>query len=75
MVLFGSNLGNGNNHDNRNLPVLAAGGPLRHAGHLAFDRQRNVPLSNLFVTLLRGLGIETDRFASSTGPLKGLELA
>jgi hypothetical protein len=75
MVLFGSNLGNGNNHDNRNLPVLVAGGALRHAGHLAFDRQRNVPLANLFVTLLRGLGIEAERFASSTGALKGLEPA
>lgn len=71
-VLFGSNLGNGNNHDNRNLPVLVAGGGFRHAGHLAFDKQRNTPLANLYVTLLRRLGIETDRFASSTGPLKGL---
>jgi hypothetical protein len=74
MVLYGSNLGNGNNHDNRNLPVLLAGGAFRHAGHLAFDRQKNIPLANLYVSMLRRLGLEVDRFASGTGPVKGLDL-
>lgn len=73
MVLYGSNLGNGNNHDNKNLPILLAGGGFAHPGHLAFDRQRNAPLANLFVSMLRRLGIAADRFASGTGPLKGLE--
>jgi len=73
MVLYGSNLGNGNNHDNKNMPILLAGGGFKHAGHLAFDRQRNAPLPNLFVSMLQRLGIETDRFASSTGTLSGFE--
>lgn len=73
-VLYGSNLGNGNNHDTKNMPVLLAGGGFRHAGHLAFDRQKNYPLPNLFVSILQRLGLETDRFASSTGTMKGLEL-
>jgi len=73
MVLYGSNLGNGNNHDNKNLPILLAGGGFKHAGHLAFDRQRNAPLPNLFVSMLQRLGIETDRFASSTGTLTGFD--
>ena len=37
-VLYGSNLGNGNNHDTKNLPVLLAGGGFKHGQHLAFDR-------------------------------------
>ncbi len=73
-VLYGSNLGNGNNHDTKNMPMLLAGGGFRHAGHLAFDRQKNHPLPNLFVSILQRLGLETDRFASSTGTMKGLEL-
>ncbi|MCO6454843.1 MAG: DUF1552 domain-containing protein [Pirellulaceae bacterium] len=72
MVLFGSDLGNGSSHDNRNLPVILAGGGFRHGQHLAFDRQNNYPLPNLFVSMLQQLGLEVDRFASSTGTMTGL---
>ena len=65
-VLFGSNLGNANAHDTLNLPILVAGGRFRHGQHLAFDSKNNVPLSNLFVSLLQGMGIETDKFGTST---------
>ena len=75
MVLFGSNLGNGNSHDTRNLPILLAGGGFKHGQHLAFDRGQNYPLPNLFVSMLQRLGLETDRFASSTGTMRGLESA
>jgi hypothetical protein len=73
MVLYGTPMGNANSHANTNLPVLLAGGGFRHAGHLAFDRQRNYPLPNLFVSMLQRLGIDTDRFATSTGTMRGLE--
>ncbi len=72
MVLYGSNLGNANSHDTSNLPILLAGGGFRHGQHLAFDPKSNAPLANLFVTLLQRLGLEVDRFASSTGSLAGL---
>lgn len=74
MVLYGSNLGDANAHSTSNMPTLLAGGPFRHQSHLAFDRERNYPLPNLFVSMLQGMGIEADRFASSTGRLTGLEL-
>jgi len=73
-VLYGSNLGNGNNHDTKNLPVLLAGGGFKHGQHLAFDRKNNYPLSNLYVSILQRLGLEAGKFASSTGTMKGLEL-
>lgn len=73
MVLYGSCMGNANAHSNTNLPILLAGGGFRHAGHLAFDPADHPPLANLYVTMLQRLGIDTDRFASSTGTLRGLE--
>lgn len=74
MVLYGTCMGNANSHDNTNLPVLLAGGGFKHAGHLAFDKDRNYPLPNLYVSMLQRLGIETDRFATSTGTMRGLEM-
>ena len=65
MVLFGSNLGNASSHDNRNLPVLLAGGRFQHGHHVAYDPQQPPPLSNLFVQLLQRLGVERDGFGSS----------
>jgi hypothetical protein len=73
MVFFGSNLGNASSHSTRNLPVLLAGGGLKHGQHLAFDPNNPPPLCNLFVTMLQRLGIEADQFGSSTGTLMGLD--
>ena len=72
MLLFGSNMGNANTHTNTNLPILLAGGGFKHGQHLAFDRERNSPLSNLYVSMLQNMGIATDQFGSSTGRLNGL---
>ena len=71
-VLLTSNLGNASNHDNRNMPVLFAGGPFQHGQHLAFDQRNNYPLPNLFVSVLQANGLEIDRFATSTGTMDGL---
>ena len=75
MILYGSNLGNANTHVTTNLPVLLAGGGFKHGRHLAFDTQHNYPLPNLFVSVLQRMGLETDRFATSTGTMRGLECA
>lgn len=69
MVLFGSNLGNANSHDWRNLPVIMAGGRFNHGRHVELDRANNTPLSNLFVTMMQQMRLETDQFGSSTGTL------
>jgi hypothetical protein len=72
MVLFGSNMGDANTHDNTNLPILLAGGGFKHGQHLAFRRDQNTPLCNLYVSMLRKMGVDADAFGSSTGPLVGL---
>jgi hypothetical protein len=77
MVLYGSNFGDASAHINTNQPTILAGGGFRHGQHLAFDTAptNNTPLSNVFVSMLQRMGIEQDRFASSTGRIHGLEMA
>ena len=76
VVLFGSGMGYGGTHSNRNLPIMVAGGGFKHLGH--FDAQSasgsNMPLCNLYVTLMQRFGIERDKFNTSTGTF-GLEWA
>lgn len=75
MILYGSNMGDANTHDNSNLPILLAGGGFQHGQHLAFKYDDNTPLSNLFVTMLQRMGVEADAFGSSAGTLTGLHTA
>ena len=56
------------------MPTLLAGRGFKHSGHLSFDRKQNYPLPNLSVSMLQRMGIEADRFPSSTGTLSGLQM-
>lgn len=72
-VFFSSNLGAGSTHSTQNLPVLLDGEGFKHGQHLAFDPKSPPPLCNLYVSMLQRLGVEKDKFGSSTGTLTGLE--
>ena len=76
MVLYGSNFGDANQHTCFNQPILFAGGGFKHGQHLGFDREhnRNYPLTNLLLSMLHRMGIEQDKFSSSTGTMRGLEM-
>ena len=74
MVLYGSNLGDANAHVCTNMPVILAGGGFKHGQALKFNKERNYPLPNLFVSMLQRMGIEEERFASSTSTMRGLEM-
>ena len=69
VVLFGSGMGYGGTHSNRNLPILVAGGSFKHLGHVdtRYASGTNMPLCNLYLTLMQRFGIEQDRFNTSTG--------
>tara|TARA_R110002049_G_scaffold4601_5_gene32113 strand:- start:164390 stop:165658 length:1269 start_codon:yes stop_codon:yes gene_type:complete len=69
IVLFGSGMGYGGTHSNRDLPIMVAGGGFKHLGHVdARDNSgKNMPLCNLYVTLMQRFGIERDKFNTSTG--------
>ena len=73
-IVFGSNLGNASSHDWHNLPIIVAGGGYRHGSYVAHDSKNNTPFANLFVPLARRMGLEIDRFGSSTNDnVRGLE--
>jgi hypothetical protein len=65
VVLYGSS--NSTTHDNNNYPLILAGGGelgLKHGQFLKFSDQ--IPMSNLFVTMLNSVGSKCDGFADST---------
>ena len=68
-ILFGSNLGNANAHHARNLPIFLAGGGFKHGRYVTHKTADNTPLSNLFVTMINGMGLEADSFGQSTSAL------
>jgi hypothetical protein len=72
MVLYACELRDGNGHITRNLPIVLAGraGGLRPGNHLKLPA--NTPLANLHLTLAQRMGIETDRFNTSAGPITEL---
>jgi hypothetical protein len=73
MILCGSGLRDGNQHNPHNVPILLAGrggGALATGRHLVYGS--DTPLCNVYVSMLNAMGVKTDRFSDSTGPLAGL---
>jgi hypothetical protein len=68
-IVFGSNLGNANSHDSKNLPIFLAGGRYDHGRYVDLRKDHDQPLCNLFVRLLHDCEIEMDAFGQSNGPL------
>ena len=68
VVLYGSS--NSNTHNNRNYPLVVAGGNKIGFKHGHFHKfGEDVPLSNLFVTMMNRLGMPTTSFVDSTGEM------
>lgn len=76
LVVIGSGMGNASNHSNRDLPVLLAGGGLKHQGHLVCpaEERKRIQLSNLWLSTLQWFGVERERFGRSTGTFSAMEL-
>jgi hypothetical protein len=74
-ILYGTCMGSANSHSNVNLPVLLAGGGFKHGQHLAFDKVNNHPLTNLHVSMLQRLGLQTGEFSTGKTTMRGLEMA
>jgi len=71
MVLYGSSMSNGNQHDHDPLPIVLAGGAsgqLNGGRHLTYAP--HTPMSNLLLSMLDKLGIQADRHGDSTGKLE-----
>ena len=74
LILYGSNMGNSNQHTHYDVPHILVGGAagkLRGGRHLAYP-SKTVPTGNLMLSILDMFGIERDAFGDSTGRLAGL---
>jgi hypothetical protein len=70
LILYGSCMSNGSEHDPTNLPLalLGGAGDTRMGGrHLAFPEQP--PVTNLFLAMLDRVGVPLHNFSDSTGKL------
>jgi hypothetical protein len=73
LLLYGSGMGNPNQHDHDNLPIVVAGGAagkMRGGRHIRYERP--TPLANLHLTLLDKVGVRLDSFGDSRGKLDEL---
>jgi hypothetical protein len=71
VVLYGSSMSNGNQHDHDPLPIVVAGGAsgqFKGGGHTAFPA--HTPMSNLMLALFDKLGVHQDSFGDSSTKLK-----
>lgn len=78
MLMFGSNMFDGDLHDGRNLPLVLAGGgggTLRGGRVLDFGEksEEQQRMCNLHLALARRMGVRIDKFGDSLGPLPGLD--
>jgi len=74
LVLYGSNMGNSNQHVHYDVPHILVGGlngKLKGGRHIAYP-QKTVPTGNLLLTLLDMYGIHQDSIGDSTGKLVNL---
>ncbi|HEU0120541.1 MAG TPA: DUF1552 domain-containing protein [Bryobacteraceae bacterium] len=73
MVVFASALSDGNSHNPHRLPIVLGGrggGRINSGQHLVYTE--DMPLANMYVSMLDAFGAPVERFADSTGPLQGL---
>src|SRR5215470_8032599 len=70
LILYGSPLGDSNLHNHKRVPIFLgghAGGALK--GHLHLKTPDGTPTANMYLTLLRRLGMNVDSFGDSTAEL------
>jgi len=73
MIVYGSNIGDGNRHNHNDLPILLAGkggGTIKAGRHVKLTRE--APLMNLFLAMLDRFGTPCEQLGDSTGKLEGL---
>ena len=71
LVLYGSTLSDGNEHNHDPLPVILVGGAsgrIKGGRHLRAAPQ--TPMSNLLLSILDKFGIQQNKFGDSTGKLE-----
>jgi hypothetical protein len=76
MIVYGAGLADGNKHSHEDLPTVIAG---RGGSHFQTGRsivyRKETPMCNLFLTMMDRMGVPTEHFGDSSGPLEGLNLS
>ena len=70
MIIYGSGIGDGDRHNHDDLPVLMAGrggGTVQSGRHIKFAHQ--MPMNNLFMSMLDRMGVHADKVGDSSGKL------
>jgi hypothetical protein len=68
MLLYGSSMSNGNQHDHGPLPLVLLGGASgQMAGNRHIVAKEQTPMSNLLLGMLDTLGVRQESFGDSTG--------
>jgi hypothetical protein len=73
MIVYGSGLADGNRHQHENLPILLAGrgdGSLKPGRHLIY--KTGTPITNLYLSLLERMGVQSEKIGDSTGKVEQL---
>lgn len=73
MIIFGSGISDPDRHDHHDLPILLAGGgggTLQTGRHVNFDG--DVPLTNLYLSMLDRVGVRAERIGDSDGRLPNI---
>jgi hypothetical protein len=74
LILYGSNMGNSNQHLHYDVPHVLIGGAngrLKGDRHVAFA-SRTVPTGNLLLSILDKFDVKMDKFGDSTGRAEGI---
>ena len=69
-VVRGACIGESNDHDHMDLPIILAGGGLEGNRHMA--AKKHTPMCNLLLSVLQQMNVPVENFGDSTGPLDGL---
>jgi hypothetical protein len=71
MILYGSSMSNGNQHDHDPLPLVLLGGASgKLQGNRHFVMPAHTPMSNLLLSMLDKLGVHRETFGDSTSKLE-----
>ncbi len=76
MIVYGAGLSDGNRHLHEDLPTVLVGkggNSFKTGRHIMYRRE--TPMCNLYLTMMDRMGVHTEHFGDSTGPIQGLDLA
>ncbi len=74
MLVYGSGISDGDRHNHDDLPILLAGsgaGRIKTGRHIEY--KNGTPLCNLYLWMLKEMGVSAEKFGDSSAVLKELE--